>query len=107
MTSGIPTKIKRKVIGRSGTVTATVTLSDFLASLDFGDYKNVILHPPNWRLIFSNHLKEQKTVVARLTELNRYRRSVAHSRRISETEFASLEASVKLLTREFRLKRSH
>lgn len=87
--SGIPTAIQRKVVARGGIAKTAAAITDFLASLDFGDYKSVILHPPNWRLVSSSKLRDRKTLAAVLTEVNRYRRSVAHSRRLSETEFTS------------------
>lgn len=99
--SGIPTAIQRKVIARGGTAKTAAAITDFLASLDFGDYKSVILHPPNWRLISSSKLKDHKRVAALLTEVNRFRRSVAHSRRLSETEYASLQVNVRRLTHAF------
>ena len=100
--SGIPTAIQSKVIARGGTAKTAAAITDFLAS---GDYKSVILHPPNWRLVSSSKLKHRKTLAALLTEVNRYRRSVAHSRRLSETEFASLEVNVGFLTQAFRLRK--
>ena len=33
------------------------TVTDVLRRLDFGDYKTVILDPPNWHLVFSSQIK--------------------------------------------------
>jgi len=105
LTNGISPAIQKKVINRTQALHVNWTVTDFLRKLDFGDYKTVILHPLNWRPVFSRQIKDRKAIAARLTELNAYRRSVAHSRPLSKAEFFSLTANVKGLVRQLKLRR--
>jgi hypothetical protein len=105
VTTRIPRAIQRKVTARSGALNPNWTIKDLLRRVDFADYKTLMFDSPNWALVFSHRIKDRKTVATRLMELNIYRRSVAHSRLLSEAEFMSLKANVDSVVRQLKLRR--
>ncbi len=105
LTTGVSPRIQKKVIARSGEFNPNWTITDFLRRLDFGDYKSVILEPPSWQRVFSSQIKDRNDIATDLMELNVYRRSVAHSRPVSQEEFASLNGRVTDLLRKLKLRK--
>ena len=105
LVQGIPESIRQKANERIGKNDESVSASDYLRHIDFGDYKTIILQPGNWQEVFSSRLGNESEVKEHLNTINTFRRSIAHARTISDNDLKSLESEAGYVTRKFRIRK--
>jgi hypothetical protein len=77
--------------------------SEYFFYVDFGLYKELILDTDNWINIFSFRVKSESkdSIETHLKTINNRRRSIAHSRPISESELVSLKQDARYIGTKF------
>jgi hypothetical protein len=99
--------IKRinKTLEREGIFDPNGPKPEYLLCIDFGLYKELILDTDNWTNIFSFRVKSESkdSLETHLIAINNRRRSIAHSRPISEQELVSLTQDARYIGTKFHL----
>ena len=103
--NGIPQSTQRLVNQRLGIAQHPLSPSDYLRHIDFGEYKKIILEPNNWQ-VFSSKLDNDAVMKKHLDTINVHRRSIAHSRCLSEEELKSLELEAVYVAHSFRIRKA-